>query len=125
MKNSTRIIVGAAVALLALAGAITFGIWRYDKYRHMPPPPQAVVLRDRSDSDLSGCGDMAAMGQELLLSSPFTKGSAIALMVTGDGSTAGEPVLLDVLEVPTTQRVMEGRSTITQRRQALVERIKA
>lgn len=125
MKNTTRIIVGSAVALLVLAGAITFGTWRYEKYRHMPPPAQAVILRDRSDSNLSGCDNTAAMGQELILSLPFGKGSAIALMATGDDSTAGEPVLLDVLEVPTTQRVMEGRSTITQRQQALVEKIKA
>jgi hypothetical protein len=124
MKNTTRIIVGSALALLVLAGAITFGTWRYEKYRHMPPAAQAVILRDRSDSYLSGCADTAAMGQELVDSPFFGKGSAIALMVTGDDSTAGEPVLLAALEVPTTQRVVEGRSAIKQRQQGLLDKIR-
>jgi hypothetical protein len=122
--NTQRLIIGFVLTLLGLAGVITFGVWRYDKYRHTAPPLKAALVRDRSDSTLSGCSELAAMGNELLVSLPFGEGSTIAVMVTGDDSTASEPVLLDVLEVPITKRVTEGRSIIAQKQQALLGRIK-
>jgi hypothetical protein len=124
MKNKLLIVIASFVILFAAIGIVMFGSWRYRKYRQTPSPMHAVVLRDRSDSDVSACSDLVAMGKELLVTSPFVANSTIAVMVTGDDSTAGEPVLLDVLDVPTSQRVMEGRSAITQRQQALLDRIK-
>lgn len=123
-KNIMRLLIACALAIIIVSGLVAFGMWRYNKYRHLPPPAHAVLLRDRSDSGLGSCDNLAAMGRELLASSLFAAGSTIAIMETGDNSTAGEPVLLDVLEVPVTQRVIEGRSRNAQRQQELLDQIK-
>jgi hypothetical protein len=122
-KNKPFLILGVIAALSVLAVGGAFGLWRYYKYRHNLPPPQGVLLRDRSDSILGSCGDLAAMAREMLASSQFEPGSSLALMVTGDDATAGEPVLLDSFELPVTRRVIEGRSKNAQRQQELVDKL--
>jgi hypothetical protein len=123
-KKTLLIFISCASAIALVVGAVVLGVWRYNKYRHAPPPPQGILLRDRSDSIIGSCGDFAAMGNEMLASGQFGKGSSIAVMITGDDSTAGEPVLLDTYTVPSTQRVTEGRSKVMQEQQDLLEKIK-
>lgn len=123
-KNTLLVIAGCALATALVAVVTIFGVWRYVKYRHAPPPPQGALLRDRSDSNLGGCDDLAAMANEILGSSGFEKGSFIAVMVTGDDSTAGEPLLVDTLEVSVSRRVAEGRSHVMQQQLELLDKIK-
>lgn len=123
-RNTLLAMAGCALATVLLAGITTFGVWRYAKYRHMSPAPQYAILRDRSGSTLGGCEAFAAMAKELIESTRFEKGSNIAVMFTGDDSTAGEPLLLDTLEVPISRRVAEGRSRVAQQQQELLDKIK-
>lgn len=124
-KNHLIAVLGTTAFAALLAGAAAFGWWRYDKYRHAPPPPQGLLLLDRSDSILGGCDDVSAMAREMLASSRFEPGSSIGLMVTGDDSTAGEPVLLGTFEVPVTRRVVEGRAKGVQQQRDLIDRVKS
>jgi hypothetical protein len=123
MNVTTKIGV-AALVVISLVAALAFANWRRRISRGAAPPAQAVIVRDRSDSQLGGCDRVAGMSQELIAAFPFTDGSAIALFVTGDDRTAGEPVLALAVEVPTTKRVIEGKSVVTVRRAALVEKLR-
>ena len=125
MKKNTILLITAAAAALAIAiGVVTFAAWRYTEYRHAPPAPQGALLRDRSDSNLGGCDDLAEMGREMLDSFEFKKGSSIAVLVSGDDKTADEPVLLGSFDVPLSQRVADGRSKFVQQRQDLLAAVK-
>jgi hypothetical protein len=123
-KNTVYAVVGGTLAAITLTALGAFAVWRYEKYRQLPPPAQAVVLRDPSDSGLGGCNEMTAMANELLSSNLFGPGSAIAVMTTGDSTTAQEPVLLDTLEIPTSQRITEGRAKIAEMQKELLAKVK-
>jgi hypothetical protein len=122
-KNTVYAITGGTLAALTLTALGAFAVWRYEKYRQLPPPAQAVLLRDPSDSGLGGCSELTAMAGELLSSNLLGSGSAIALMTTGDSSTAQEPVLLGSLEIPTSQRISEGRGKITEMQKQLLAKV--
>ena len=123
-KNTVYKIAAGTMAAIILTALAVFAVWRYERYRQLPPPPQAVILRDHSDSGLSGCNEVKAMANELLTSNQLGSGSAIALMATGDTSTAQEPVLLDSFEIPTTQRISEGRAKIAEMQKDLLDKVK-
>jgi heat shock protein HslJ len=123
-KNTIYAIAGGTLAVVGLTALVAFAVWRYDKYRQLPPPAQAVLLRDPSDSGLGGCNEFTAMAGELLSSNLLGSGSAIAVMTTGDSSTAQEPVLLDSLEIPTSPRISEGRAKIADKQKELLAKVK-
>ncbi len=123
MQSTTKIALASAL-VFSLIAAIAFGRWRHRISRGAATPAQAVIVRDRSDSQRGGCDRVAGMSQELIDTLPFTDGSAIAFIVTGDNSTAGEPVLVAALGVPTSKRVTEGKSIVIQRQQALVQKLR-
>lgn len=126
MKRNTLLLVAAAVLSLAvLTVVIVFGAWRYSEYRHASAPLQGALLRDRSDSNLGGCDGLAAMAKEVLDTTNFQAGSSIAVMATGDDMSAGEPVLLDTIEVPVTTKVIEGRAKNLEQRKALIEQVRS
>lgn len=122
-KNTVYAIIGGTLAAMTLTALGAFAVWRYEKYRQLPSPAQAVLLRDSSDSGLGGCNELTAMAGELLSSNLLGSGSAIALMTTGDSSTAQEPVLLDSLEIPTSQRISEGRGKIAEMQKGLLAKV--
>lgn len=123
-KNTVYAITGGTLAAVTLTALVAFAVWRYEKYRQLPPPAQAVLLRDPSDSGLGGCNEFTAMAGELLSSNLLGSGSAIAVMTTGDSSTAQEPVLLGSFEIPTTQRISEGRAKIAEMQKDLLDKVK-
>lgn len=123
-KNTVYMFAVGTTAAIILTAFAVFAVWRYQRYRQLPSPPQAVILRDPSDSGLSSCNEVRAMANELLTSNQLAPGSAIALMTTGDSSTAQEPVLLDSFEIPTTQRITEGRAKISEMQKELLDKVK-
>ena len=123
MKTTTKIAVAAGL-LITTVGLVGFGTWRYRISRGAAAAAQAVIVRDRSDSQLGGCDGVAGMTRELIDSFPFGTGSQVGLMITGDAATAGEPVLVVALDVPVSKRVTEGKGMVVERQQALVEKFK-
>ena len=123
MKTTSKIAIGIGLLLVTVV-CFGFGMWRYRISRDAVSVAQAVIIRDRSDSQLSGCDGVAGIARELLDTVPFGDGSKIALMVTGDTSTAGEPQLMTSLDVPVSKRVSEGRSIFIQQQHALTTKLR-
>src|SRR5215212_502324 len=114
------------IALLAgLCGLVVLavGAWRYE-VAGTSRPAHAVIIRDRSDSVLSGCDCTVALVRRALAGPHIQAGSTIAVTITGDQSTANEPSLLSSVEVPITRQVLEGRNAADRQREKLVEDIK-
>jgi hypothetical protein len=98
-------------------------MWRYLVASRVRPA-HAAVVRDRSESVISGCDCTAALVKRALDSPGIGAGSTVTVTVTGDESTAGEPRLLASLKVPVNRRVLEGRSAALKEREELLESVK-
>jgi hypothetical protein len=118
-KNIKIALLAGLCALVVLA----VGAWRYE-VAGTSRAAHAVIIRDRSDSVLSGCDCTAALVRRAFAGPHIQAGSTIAVTVTGDQSTASEPSLLSSVEVPITRQVLEGRDAADRQREKLIEGIK-
>lgn len=117
-------IVKITLALLASAAALAAGIYHY-KTSAKVVPANAVVARDHSDSVLSDCECTLALVKKALSGPNMGRGSNITVIASGDKSTADEPLLVGTYDVPTTRRVIEGRSATQQKQEAMLADVRS
>jgi hypothetical protein len=111
--------------LLAVSGAAILGVgfWRYSVSGKLRPT-HSVIVRDRSDSVLSGCDCTAALSRRAFSDPRSGAGSTVTVTVTGDATTAGEPKMIAIVNVPITRQVLEGREASAQHKEKLLDDIK-
>jgi hypothetical protein len=120
MSKNLKII----ILLLICSGAVIgVGLWRYS-VAGKSKAAHSVIVRDRSDSVLSGCNCTQALSRRAFSDPQNGAGSTITVTVTGDATTAGEPKMVASIEVPTTRQVLEGRQASTQHKEKLLDDIK-
>lgn len=114
------------ILLAILCGVMVLGVgfWRY-KVAGKSKPSYAVIVRDRSDSVLSGCDCTAALAKRAFGNHQVGAGSTVTITVTGDATTAGEPKAIASVEVPVSRQVLEGRDAALQQRDKLLCDLKA
>jgi hypothetical protein len=114
------------IILIVTCGALLLavGLWRY-KAAGKSQAAHGVIVRDRSNSVIKGCDCTSALVRRALLASQLGAGSTIAVMVTGDGATAYEPILITSFAVPVHRQVLEGRGAAGQQREKLNEDVQA
>lgn len=81
-----------AIASLALALSAGFIAWRLARPHGPGAASHAAVVYDRSRSTTGGCEAAAGAVTEILNRNLMTRDSTLAVFVTGDISTAGEPI---------------------------------
>ena len=114
------------ITLIGLGGAgiLGLGLWRA-RVSVMSKPAHFVIVRDRSDSVLSGCDCTAALVRRAFADAHAGGGSTVTVTVTGGAESAGEPKLLTSLPVPTTRQALEGRDAPLRLREKVTGEIKA
>jgi len=119
-----RKIIMIALAVLGSAVILVIGLWR----ANVSGKSQAahfVIVRDLSDSVLSGCGCTAALVKQSLGDPHAGSGSTVTVTATGNAETAGEPKLLASIPVPVTRNALEGRDAAPRLREKVATDIKA
>lgn len=111
-------VVGVAIVLAGL------GWWLMQPYKASTPTVVAVVF-DRSDSMQPDeeCEVVVGLASRVLLLPNLKADSRILLYGTGDPSTAMEPVAMGSFDIPSSNRVMEGKGAIVSARKALLDTI--
>lgn len=114
------VVVGSAVLL---AGGLVYW-WLAQPYKASTPTVVALVF-DRSDSVQpdSECKAVVGLASRALSLPKISQGSRILVYGTGDPSTAMEPVSIGHHEIPTSNRVMEGKGATVAARKALLDTI--
>lgn len=120
MNNKIRV---TLLGVLVGAAVLGLGLWRY-QVASQARSAHAAVVRDPSESVLGGCDCIAALVKRALAAPGIGDGSTIAVMATGDESTASEPRLLTSLDVPSNRRALEGRNAVARQREELLSNIK-
>jgi len=121
MSKNKKIVLLFTVCGLAVLGA---GFWRY-KIAKKSHPTHTVVVRDRSDSVSGGCNCTTELIKRAFSDPEAGTGSTVTVTVTGDETSASEPQLLASIQIPQNRQVLEGRESGEQKRQKLIEDIKA
>jgi hypothetical protein len=120
MTQKIKVILIAVCTALLLA----VGLWRY-KAVGKSQAAHGVIVRDRSDSVIKGCDCTSALVRRALAATQIVAGSTIAVMATGDGTTANESILIKSFDVPVRRQVLEGRGAASQQQAKLIEDVKA
>jgi hypothetical protein len=113
------------VGLVTLVGVT--GIFVMHHIREVaaqPPPAQAALVIDTSDSRPCDCEAVESAARAMLTSRRMTQGSKLWLFVTGDQATAEEPILVGAYPVPFTRRVIEGREATGRQLGEALDKIK-
>ena len=114
------------ITLIALGSIVlvAVGLWRL-RVSGRAQAAHFVVVRDLSDSVLSGCDCTAALVTKALSDPHVGSGSTVTVTATGDAESAGEPKLLTSIPVPVTRNALEGREAALKLREKVAGDIKA
>ncbi|MFL6214537.1 MAG: hypothetical protein ACJ74J_11675 [Blastocatellia bacterium] len=119
-----RKIIIIALAVLGGAAILAIGLWR----AHVAGKSKSayfVIVRDLSDSVLSGCDCTAALVKRAFADPHAGNGSTVTVTGTGDASSAGEPKLVMSVPVPATRNALEDRDAAGKLREKVIGDIKA
>lgn len=122
----TKIILAVGLSCALLATVIIYGVVRH--VRTIRPPLRArqeALLIDTSDSRSCDCDQVSTAARTALTGPVMGNGSKLWLFVTGDQSTAEEPILIGAYPAPYTRRVMEGREFTERQLRDKLDQIKA
>lgn len=105
--------------LVILVPVVALGAVAYIYLNPAPHPAHAAIARDRSDSVQSTCKCSEYLVKEAMKAPGMIKDSTVTLIVSGDESTADEPVLIGTEKVPFSRKVIEGRQAANRQQDAL------
>lgn len=86
--------------------------------------PHHAVVVDSSESFGSRCEDVQRITHQIAENAPASRGSDLAVLLTGDRSTANEPRLLGVVAIPFARRVIEGRRAVARQKEDLEAKVR-
>jgi hypothetical protein len=90
-----------------------------------PMPVYAVVVSDASASKASRCVDMMGNAERAFLDVRRDQRSSMSILLTGDSTTALEPVQLTLPPIPfATGKVLEGRAAESRRRNGFLDEVR-
>jgi hypothetical protein len=104
-NKNTWLAVGLAVALCLIV--LLFA--RRHEARTLLRSPHYLIVVDPSESSGAGCRSVRSIAHHILEEGRAERDSDVTLLATGDQSTANEPRRLGLVQIPTSQRVIEGR----------------
>ena len=116
MKSGNLYTILLCVALTGFVG------WRVHALKSRETPHFELV-EDPSLSHPEGCESLLGLAEQALSTDPFSPGSTLTVLVIGDGATANEPWQLGTYSIPTTRKVLEGRTANSRRRQDVLRDI--
>jgi hypothetical protein len=85
--------------------------------------PQFEIVEDPSLSHPGGCESLLGLTEQSLRADSVSQDSTLTVLVLGDATTANEPWQLGIYSIPTTRKVLEGRTATSQRRQDVLRNI--
>jgi hypothetical protein len=122
-RGNLYMTVGAlAAAILCVVAVVA---WRLDVRRHALPAAHSLIAYDRSAATLCGCDALVARAKKELESEDLGQGSTLTIILSGDESTADEPVLLGTYAVPTIRKAMEGRHTLGDKQKLILDDVRS
>jgi hypothetical protein len=118
MKNPIVIPIAACITFVSFVG------WRVHIMRHRTVSRFELVY-DPSLSFTGGCESLAGAAEAVLSSPSLSADSTLTVLVLGEPSTAYEPRRLAKYATPSDRKVIEGRHASTERKQHLLEDLRA
>jgi hypothetical protein len=110
--------------LAVVVSVLALGVWRFED-RGLQEDLLLVVY-DRSLSPSTGCESViGVVGQEMAVSSNNHRDFELALVATGDASTANEPKKIFLRILSSNFRVMDGKSGPAKARAGLLQEVRA
>jgi len=114
-----------------ILGVVFFGLFSAGSYYWLSrpstsvPPAHIALVLDASDSMQENAGQQAVLGllKGGLRVPGIKKGSKLFVSVVGGPATAMEPVAVASMDIPVSNRVMEGRGAVEKERRELVSKV--
>ncbi len=109
-------------ALVYCGVSVGFVGWRIHAMR-IQSTPHFEIVADLSLSHAQGCESLLGLANQALSEARVSQGSTLTILVLGDVATANEPRRLGSYSIPTTRKVLEGRTAKLRRQQTLLAEI--
>ncbi len=113
---------GVLYAILLCLASVGFIGWRVYVLKNREIPHFGLV-EDASLSHAEGCESLLGLAEKALSADGVSSGSTVTVLVIGDADTANEPWQLGTYSIPTTRKVLEGRTATSRRRQDVLHDI--
>ena len=114
---------GILYTILLCVASVGFVGWRVDVLKNRETPHFGLV-EDPSLSHPEGCESLLGLAEKALSTHGISPaGSTLSVLVIGDETTANEPWQLGMYSIPTTRKVLEGRTANSRRRQDVLHDI--
>jgi hypothetical protein len=107
---------GILCTILVCVASVGFVGWRVYVLKNREIPHYGLV-EDPSLSHPEGCESLVGLAEKALNLDGISPGSTLTVLVIGDATTANEPWQLGMYSIPTTRKVLEGRTANSQGRQ--------
>ncbi len=113
---------GILYAILLCVAAVGFVGWRVYALKNRETFHFGLV-EDPSLSHPEGCESLLGLAEKAMSTDGISPGSTLSILVIGDETTANEPWQLGMYSIPTTRKVLEGRTANSRRRQDVLHDI--
>lgn len=113
---------GILYTILLCVASVGFVGWRVYVLKNRETPHFGLV-EDPSLSHPEGCESLLGLADKALNTDGISPGSTLTVLVIGDETTANEPWQLGTYSIPTTRKVLEGRTATSRRRQDILHDI--
>ncbi len=113
------------ITAIACGALLGFIFWRVESHAGTGSITHTVIVADISESVTKDSAAVAGLAEQALDLSKRGKGATIAVLLTGDDRSAGEPRLVAKYNAPFSRRAIEGKGSLLKKQQEILRDLRA